>query len=97
MRHYNKVLDLSGMVSDVATVWVNLRLNRENNTKPISTPLLLSTDEDVTLLGKFVSADLESPNHLTHSILVEDPFGLPTLGELTQNDPYSGDFVYRPR
>ena len=102
-----KILDKAGMLSEVATVFINVRLTRESNTPPISSPIALSTVENVALSGasiKFNSLDAESPNNLRHEIFVTEDgvtpeWNSPVLGTITPLDPTNVNdarFVYTP-
>jgi hypothetical protein len=105
-----KVLDANGLTSETATVYVNVRLTRESNTPPVSSPLALVTQENTPLSGasvKFNSLDAESPANVRHEIYVspadeEDPeetFAPPRLGALSPLNPadvHDARFVYAP-
>ena len=103
-----KIVDKSGLVSEVATVFINVRLTRESNTPPISSPLAFVTSENVALSGAFVkfqSLDAESPDNLRHAIHeteagVVPVWATPVLGKITPLDPTNVNdprFVYTPK
>jgi hypothetical protein len=102
-----KVVDMNGLVSNVATVWINVRLTREKNKPPISTALTFTTAENTVLTGpdvKFKSTDQESPNNLQHTILVTaagvtPAFASPVYGTITNvgTNQFSPLFLYTPK
>ena len=89
------VTDISGRVSNVASICVTLRLLSETNTAPTADPITLETDANVPVDATFVSDDAESRDALRHTLPIIGTLGTPSLVGLAAN-PYSKNFRYDP-
>jgi hypothetical protein len=91
-------IDLSGRVSNVANVYVWLRLISETNVRPSANPMTFNINEQELVADNFDTTDTESPAQLRHSLPAAGV--QPTLGIASQvgigQSPYTKAFKYEP-